>query len=478
MEPAKSVKFPALSPMSEQVLNQCFNGHNSYVKEVVRNLFGQIQEARSKAIRAGNEIFEGSTSYQKEGLVSLEQEIVSRGLEQLNRVMQQFFKSKFSIDAKFSGPFNSRFCQVTSKRSNKFLKANSEYLVEYIEKFNRYNKPVVLRISEEMSKIIGMLNSSLESQKDHEEIRLKRVVCLDPQDFSEFLVHIANELGIVIKLEGSCFYSMFCTFKGSVNAPGFTACNLKPVFPRKIDRLMIDSKAFTDFSIFVGENEFKLHKHMLINCKMFKDIFKNLDSDVENEVRKIEYSTSRAFEQCINHLYFRPISEECLKDPQFVLELFQMSRFLGIPSLVEIAKEALFDTINVQAFLSIAVEAEGSGDSDLKALCKWFSTERIILDKMDISGFSLYQLFLCKRVAQNYSLSKLEKVVTDDFANKIALGPDFINICKYINDNKDKEMKKFLIEALKITEIDLSKRKEEFKEEWKAFKAIMTDISY
>lgn len=243
------------------------------------------------------------------------------------------------------------------------------------------------------------------------------------------------------------------------------------------------NQKFSDFALTVEGKLFKVHKVILAQCAYFDTMFSGnwKECNTSNPVR-FEECSSALFSKLIEFLYRGTLPKEYLKEMENCLDLLRLANFVQYKPLEMLCKSFIYENINEDNFLNIAILQLVVCDNDLDDLCRWFiGSHPKYGENLDFSTLSLFQLISINQIGRIYKSPSLAKASMDELKGKIALNDEFIRLCRSIKETKSSQLKDTLTEILKenkpLYQSFREGRKTIYKSHWEEFVDIMTDLS-
>lgn len=267
--------------------------------------------------------------------------------------------------------------------------------------------------------------------------------------------------------------------------------NLKPILKKQFltanvrgeyFKSLLSDPTLADTKINVRGNIFSLHKVLLSQSPTFKKMFENEWKESFEGVSFDAYELE-AFKAVLKYLYKGKISSDYFLNIDQTLELYSLSDFLVLPNLKEICVQQIYDKIDEESFIQIALLQKKFEDGDLKKLCEWYlCSYPPIVQSLDLCEIEMTNLLLIYDLGTAYNSKPLQDISLNQIENIVELNDDFINLCQKVETTKDSILKSCLIKALKQKPPLLEKLKKDrkglYEKHWEAYCNVMTDLNF
>lgn len=252
-----------------------------------------------------------------------------------------------------------------------------------------------------------------------------------------------------------------------------------PAANNPLSSYLYKDKKYVDAKIAVEGRFIEGHRNVLSQCSHFDKQFTGRWKET-NTVSLEDFSFD-AVEALVKYLYCHYVDKRESEEMRFpyYLELLRLADFVDYAPIKPVIMEKIFKNINKENFIHLAtIEFEDPSLDRLfqRCLAKYANDAEI-----DTSSWSFRSsLSLCLKAKEFGISGTLCQRALKEAGKKLELNSDFIHLCKEIDRLKDSTVKNMLVDAFKENK-ELYKElrnEDQYKEQWKAFKKIHTDLDY
>jgi hypothetical protein len=262
-------------------------------------------------------------------------------------------------------------------------------------------------------------------------------------------------------------------FKGIVNNPLLmgNVVRTAPIKPEKCTA-KLDPTYEPDIKFICQGVTIPMHKAVFGRVENLRNLLNDFGHSSDQPIPMDKFSPD-ALKELQNFLYQGDVSQECRANIEISLGVSKLAKEWMIDDLKFIADTIIYQKIDSSNFLSVMTCAEDIQDKYLLELSQSWrdeNTENLNLE-IDFTKITTFQLFQFQPLLSKYRLESLNGAVMDELRKKFELNSDFVEICNHVINSKNVDKEKLLDNLLtkEFVEI-LKKNKENYKDEWKAYK--------
>lgn len=247
------------------------------------------------------------------------------------------------------------------------------------------------------------------------------------------------------------------------------------------EKLLIEKK-FVDVKLAVENTMIDAHKAVLSQCPFFEKLFLGEWKD-SKEIPTIPFENYSydAVNALVYFLYHHEAMPRVQESIPFYLEMLKLADFVDYSPLKPILIEKIFNCVNKNNFIHLATADAEFEDPSLARLFQRCLAKYSNNKEIDFTPWSFLSLLMLTLKAKEYGVSgELYQDALKEVSKRIELNPDFIILCKEIMKVRDSDAKNALIGALKANKELYAKlqKDENYKDYWKVFKPILTDLDF
>lgn len=245
---------------------------------------------------------------------------------------------------------------------------------------------------------------------------------------------------------------------------------------------LFNDPVLSDIQINIEGNVIPAHKIILAQCPYFKALLTGEWKENEKGIIDFKECGYSTFLNFLSYLYKQKVTDGYFQDINNCLDMLHFADRVNFQPLKDLSKSHIYQLINEENFLQVQISQLELNDQDLGKLCKWFLQKHPTFgESLDLSPLEIMHVVNAYEVGKSNNVETLVKVSLEELKKKVALDNDFIKLCQHIKDKKDTQLKNAFIAAFKenpqlYTDMENGK-KDRFKPHWKAYSALMRDIT-
>lgn len=230
---------------------------------------------------------------------------------------------------------------------------------------------------------------------------------------------------------------------------------------------------WADVEIRIQGQTIKGHKNILAQSPYFESAYYGDFKEKNGSLEFPHSCTFEGFSTVFDFFYGKtPLSKHCL-------ETLDLAQFLQLPLLFSFAKSQIYEQIQLDNFIEVALAQIKFQDKELKIICDWFlRAHPKIEEEMNLSELSTVDLMRVCHVGKIFHPA-LTKATQPVFKQKLKLDADFVEVCHFVLAKKDFKLRKILEDAV-LTNLELRAQlggKDEScpaqRQAWNEFRAFM-----
>jgi hypothetical protein len=257
-------------------------------------------------------------------------------------------------------------------------------------------------------------------------------------------------------------------------------CPLSQVQKETLGAWLKDS-SFFDIAFIVEDKVVKAHKVFLSQSPFFQSMFlgewkeKNSSQPIV-----IPNFSHQAFQAMLQFFYLFEIEASYFENLAQALELFRLADYVHSDHLKRYCREQIYQRINAENFIDIALLLEDYQDEFLHEICCWYiRKDPNFGQNVDCSHFQ--PLHLLYKIGKKYQASQLMIRSLHELERTLQLDAKFVELCEFIHTTKDVVLKEWLMSHLRKTHLyaELQEhKKSKYQQQWKVFKKLLHDLSF